>query len=228
MIYVTGDTHGNIDCFDRSKTKIIKKDDILIVCGDFGFLWDDSDRELKKFEYLKKRKYTILFIEGTHENFNVLEVFPTVDFCGGAAIRLADNIYCLLRGYVYTIEDKKVFTFGGGQIPDKTNVVEVAPGWEKQVPTYEQMEFAAHSLKENGMSVDYIITHEPPNQICKLIDHEAPVTTLGNFFTKVSQKVEFEKWFFGALHTDRKLVSRYFAVFNDILPAEKIEKPRRF
>ena len=43
MIYVTGDTHGDFerfreDIFPEQKTKT--KDDYVIICGDFGGVWD--------------------------------------------------------------------------------------------------------------------------------------------------------------------------------------------
>ena len=48
MIYATGDTHGgwmhrlNMASFPEQKD--MKKDDYVIILGDFG-LWDDSRRE---------------------------------------------------------------------------------------------------------------------------------------------------------------------------------------
>ena len=47
MIYITGDTHGDIKRFKTRSAKKLTKDDILIVCGDFGFLWDESKKEKK-------------------------------------------------------------------------------------------------------------------------------------------------------------------------------------
>lgn len=56
MIYFTGDLHGDYDRFKSKELKKLKKGDTLIVCGDFGFLWDGSKKEqsiLKKIEKLK-------------------------------------------------------------------------------------------------------------------------------------------------------------------------------
>ena len=73
MIYITGDTHGDISCFKNPKLNKLGEKDILIVCGDFGFIWNPHDKnERKNLEYLKKRKYTICFVDGAHENFDVL------------------------------------------------------------------------------------------------------------------------------------------------------------
>ena len=41
MIYITGDTHGEYDTFlNRIYRHPVTKDDTVIVCGDFGFVWD--------------------------------------------------------------------------------------------------------------------------------------------------------------------------------------------
>ena len=69
MIYITGDTHGDISCFKNPKLNKLGEKDILIVCGDFGFIWNPHDKnEKKNLEFLKKRKYTICFVDGAHEN----------------------------------------------------------------------------------------------------------------------------------------------------------------
>ena len=54
MIYITGDLHGEIERFDDKKMKKLKKGDILIVCGDFGFIWNNSIEEQKKLGFTAK------------------------------------------------------------------------------------------------------------------------------------------------------------------------------
>ena len=65
MVYITGDTHGD---FERLDSLRLKKGDTLIICGDFGFIWDGSAREEKILKQLGKKKFNICFIDGTHEN----------------------------------------------------------------------------------------------------------------------------------------------------------------
>ena len=48
MIYVTGDTHGDLSRFETGGARRLKKNDTVIVCGDFGFLWDGSPKESGK------------------------------------------------------------------------------------------------------------------------------------------------------------------------------------
>ena len=45
MIYVTGDTHGELADFQQKEFKKLKKGDYLLVCGDFGFFWNGDKSE---------------------------------------------------------------------------------------------------------------------------------------------------------------------------------------
>lgn len=56
LIYVTGDTHGDERIFTERRLGHMKKDDVLIITGDFGFLWDNSKEELKKLKKLTKKE----------------------------------------------------------------------------------------------------------------------------------------------------------------------------
>ena len=48
MIYITGDTHGDLSHFKDPKLKRLGEKDIVIVCGDFGFLWNPNDPKEKR------------------------------------------------------------------------------------------------------------------------------------------------------------------------------------
>ena len=45
MVYITGDMHGDLSRFKNPIFKKLKAGDVLIVCGDFGFIWDGSRQE---------------------------------------------------------------------------------------------------------------------------------------------------------------------------------------
>ncbi|MCI2046490.1 MAG: calcineurin-like phosphoesterase, partial [Faecalibacterium sp.] len=83
MIYLTGDTHGELDRFRKGKLRWLGKNNTVIVLGDFGFLWDDSKAERHMRKWLEKRRYQVLFLDGCHENFAMLEACPTQKAFGG-------------------------------------------------------------------------------------------------------------------------------------------------
>ena len=62
MVYLTGDTHGELDRFKDGELRRAGKGDLVVVLGDFGFVWDGSKAERKNLDWLRKRPYTILFL----------------------------------------------------------------------------------------------------------------------------------------------------------------------
>ena len=73
MIYVTGDTHGdfggrfNVKNFPEQKE--LTKDDFVIICGDFGGIWDvEAEGKSEKYwlDWFDERPYTLLFVDGNH------------------------------------------------------------------------------------------------------------------------------------------------------------------
>lgn len=52
MIFVTGDTRSdfkrfNTNCFPEQKQ--MTKDDVVIICGDFGGIWYQTENETEKY-----------------------------------------------------------------------------------------------------------------------------------------------------------------------------------
>lgn len=221
LLYVTGDLHGEYSKLERLK---FKEDDTLIVCGDFGFIWSGDKHENKVIKKISKLPFKILFVDGTHENFELLKDFPVEDFAGGTARRIGKNIYQLLRGCIYTLEGKTFFTFGGGESPDKDVRQSCAKYWEEELPNIDEMKFAVSNLNKIDRKVDYIITHEPPAKIKGLFcDKTDDINTLNRYFDDVAANVECKKWFFGSVHRDRKIAPKYIAVFNSIIELSSSE-----
>ena len=48
MIYITGDTHGDISVFKNPALKKLGEKDYLIICGDFGFYGTRKARKKRK------------------------------------------------------------------------------------------------------------------------------------------------------------------------------------
>ena len=103
MLYATGDLHGDLGRFKSRELRRLRKGDTLFVCGDFGFVWDGSKREQRILRRLGRKRYNICFVEGTHDNLELLAQYPQVDFCGGKAKSISGRLYYLPRGEVYTI-----------------------------------------------------------------------------------------------------------------------------
>lgn len=222
MIYITGDTHGEME---RIKAAKLKKRDTLIILGDFGFLWNGGPEEEKQLAALGKHKGQILFLDGTHENFDLLNAYPVVEFAGGHARHLGGSLYQLLRGEVYTIEGKTIFAFGGGTSDDLFERQEAGRWWAAEKPTKQDYENADKNLAAMDGKVDVILTHEPGFQLCQILKvGESVPSDLAVYLDKLQNTVEFGQWYFGKWHLDKYIPLRYHAVFKGIYPLEEKKK----
>lgn len=221
MIYITGDTHGDISRFKSSSAHKIKKGDTLIICGDFGYVWNESAAEMKTMNWLSRRNYEILFVEGAHENYQLLAKFPIVDYKGGKARKIANNIYQLLRGEIFKIEDKKIFAFGGGD-DEEMDLMDLPETNDfKRLPSDEEIERARKNIQENGSEVDYFITYDVGFKMRAMLKMDSSLfNNLHAFLFEAGNMCKYDKWFFGCYHMDKLIPPSYYAVYQKIINAE--------
>ncbi len=80
MIYI-----GQIGRLVRISDDNLTKKDIIIVLGDFGVIWE-KNRAMRQLEALGSKKFTVAFVDGNHENFDLIEELETpLDWNGGKA-----------------------------------------------------------------------------------------------------------------------------------------------
>lgn len=231
MIYVTGDMHGIISRFDDPRLNKLKKGDTLIVCGDFGFLWDGSKEEMNVLKKLSKKKYNIGFVDGTHENFDMLSKLKIKKWNGGKVHQISENIFHLMRGQIFTIDNKKIFTMGGGESPDIEIRFEMNTWSEMEIPTRDELVEGVDNLQKVGGKVDIIISHEPPAQIKDFLllqtQNAASITAINTYLEDVSRTCEFKHWYFGSLHMDKFISDTHICVFRNIIDAATGENVKK-
>ena len=195
----------------------------MIVCGDFGFVWDNSKAEQKTLKKLGSKKYNICFIDGTHENFELLNAYPVTEWCGGKVHHICGNLYHLMRGQVFRIDNMTFFTMGGGESPDIDIRFEENAWSREEFPSREELLEGAANLEKQNCRVDYIITHEPPVKIKSFLmlkDSEtASVTGLNTYLEELSESCRFRRWFFGSMHLDKYISASHVAVFQNVINA---------
>jgi len=219
MVYITGDVHGDVRRFQEKKVRKLKKEDYLLICGDFGFIWNGDKEEQKKLAFLSRKRYTILFVEGAHENYELLGKYEIEDWGGGKVRRIAKNILHLMRGQVFTINGESYFTFGGGLSDDKHIRRAQGMWWPEELPSMEEMEEGVLSLNARNRSVDYIVTHEPPGQIKRMINiSENKLTSLDIYLNEIMRQVRYKCWYCASLHMDKKIIARHQILYRSILP----------
>ena len=223
MIYVTGDLHGEYSRFQKTGIKKLKKGDTLIVCGDFGFVWDGGAKEKKILKKIGKKRFNTVFVTGCHDNYDLLKEYPESEWCGGKVRVLSGKLMQLCRGEIYTREGKSFFAFGGGESADAMLREENHFWWPEEQPTPEEEEYAFKKLEQWGNKVDYIITHDAPISICEFLNLP-PIdvnSRINNMLEKVGKTVTFKRWFFGKLHQDKVITNRHHAVYLKVIPLKE-------
>ena len=221
MIYITGDTHIPVDIQKLSTKRFshqkeMTKNDYVIICGDFGGVWDGSNEEKYWVKWLKSKKFTTLFVDGNHENFEMLYKLPLVSFGGGVAHKVDDGIYHLLRGEVYNVDKKRFLVFGGANSHDKEYRIEGKNWWRTEMPTEAEYKNAELNLEKHDFKFDYVITHCAPTFVQKSIAPSYENDELTDFFERINSNISCKKWFFGHYHKDVEVNERFIALFNKI------------
>lgn len=224
MIYLTGDTHANLDIGKLNtknfpQQKDLTKNDFLIICGDFGLVWDGSAREIYWQDWLSSRNYTTLFVDGNHENFDILRRMPLSDKFGGQVREIAPDIYHLERGQVLTIDGKKIFVMGGARSVDKDSRIEHLSWWKEEMPAIWEMDRALSALEAVNWEVDYVVTHCAPRSVQQMISPWYENDPMVSFLERVRQDLKFKRWYFGHYHIDRQVNEQFIALYNKVVPA---------
>ena len=226
MIYVTGDTHREHDVeklgFFAKRNPQLTKNDYVIIAGDFGGVWRRKTlaEDLKPYENLP---FTVLFVDGNHENFDLLCSYPVSQWNGGKVHIVKPDIIHLMRGQVFELEGSTIFTFGGATSIDKYMRKEGVSWWREEMPSYEELDEGIANLKKYNNKVDYIITHScgeralmyPPLRTRSFRMGRYPENQMLAYFEDI---VDYKKWYFAHFHMDGCLNEKMRVLYQDIVP----------
>ena len=223
-IYVTGDTHGSLDIQKLSRKNwppghTLTKKDFVIILGDFGLVWHNppSKEEVYWLKWLKNSNWTTLWLDGNHENHELIAQLHDRTMFVGMVGKVCDSVYHLRRGQVYTIDGKRIFTFGGALSIDKEGRTIGKSWWPGEIPTYAEMNTGLRRLECYQYNVDYILTHTAPiNAANNLITYIAKKEGISprylqdgkekdptcQYLQSIADSTTYKKWFCGHWHED--------------------------
>jgi hypothetical protein len=223
MIYITGDTHGDID-FKKLKTyfayRYTSEKDILIILGDAGIIWSKTENYVFDYSCLGP---TVLFIDGNHENFGLLKKFPIVEIYSGHAHRINNKIYHLLRGEIFKINGLSFLAMGGATSIDRYAREEGVSWWQDENILDSDIDNAIQNLKAYRGSVDYVLTHCAPGKIVNRYFHFNPDHNC-DLLQDLMAQVNFKHWYFGHYHIDTQLDNKFRCFYNDVLEIPALYK----
>lgn len=259
MIYITGDTHGEYGRFSNRRMKKqgmeLGESDYVIVCGDFGLCWSKDKTFDYNCKFFEEKKYTTLWIQGNHENYDMIAEYPVEEWHGGKVRHIVrDKIILLERGQVFEIEGKTFFTFGGasshdiqGGVLDRDDIdfddrrkviksglpfrIKHESWWEQELPNEDELEEGRKNLTAHDYKVDYVITHCCATSIQEVIDkgpgHLLKPDILTDYLQEIEEKLGYKHWFFGHYHMELDVDDKHSLLYHAIVPIEEHEPLER-
>lgn len=218
-ILITGDMHSEGD----GQLFVTKNFDnpILIVCGDFGYIWSGDYEENMELDSLNNYyNCTILFIDGNHENFNLINKYPVKYWNGGWVHEIRPNILHLMRGEVFQIEGKTFAVMGGAESVDKVMRIEGESWWKDEIPNIGEWASLISNLDVIDWKVDYFLSHTAPTSIVKeMFGKNSKEEAVTQMLEKVRKKVVVKyNWYFGHMH--KKWISKdkkFRCIYKDVI-----------
>ncbi|MDO5391466.1 MAG: metallophosphoesterase family protein [Eubacteriales bacterium] len=252
MIFVTGDIHGNpvrfsMDAFEEQRWMAEDKSEAhyCIVLGDFGLVWEETQSRTEKYwlNWLDKKPFTTLFIDGNHENFDRLNAYPVTEFAGGKIHRISSKVYHLMRGEVFILNGLKFFAFGGASSHDISDGiidgsdknwrsqakklekegkymfrVKNRSWWESELPTEGEMKNGMDNLAKYGNKVDFILTHSPAaSEIAILGSGTYEQDVLTRYLEEIRIHTEYKKMFSGHMHVNCAVNDKDLLLYEQII-----------
>ena len=248
MIYITGDCHSDFVRFNKEnfpEQNEMSKEDYVIICGDFGGVWNaekESKRETWWMDWLEEKSFTTLFVDGNHENFDRLYSYPVEEWKGGKVHKIRPSVLHLMRGQVYLIDNKKIFTFGGASSHDisggilepddpdfKSKKKELdqewisyrinhVSWWKQELPSDTEMEEGLQNLNLHKNKVDFIISHCCSSSTQVLLGGGMfKPDVLTQYLEQIRQTVTYKKWFFGHYHDNKNVNMEEILLYEQIV-----------
>ena len=255
-VYVTGDIHGNperlgVHSFYEQKEFIKNRenqgDNTVIILGDFGLVWNrdgESSQEKYWLNWLDNKPFTTVFVDGNHSNHPQLFTYPEKEWHGGKVHEIRPHVLHLMRGEVFTIEDKKFFAFGGASSHDIQDGildyddedwrekarkldkqgkymyrVKGLSWWQEELPTEQEMQHGLDVLEENHNKVDYILSHSPSTSELYLMGAQGLYQSdiLTDYLDDIKARTEYKRHFFGHMHVDYVVNDRDVCLYEQIV-----------
>lgn len=222
-LYITGDTHndidiGKIDSFNANIGSLLNRTDFLCVLGDFGAIWFGDERDDELLDKWENYPWTTLWIDGNHENFNAIAEYPVSHCFGGRVQFIRPHVIHLMRGEVYTICGKTIFTFGGAKSIDKAYRQRGVSWWPQEEPSDEEYDNGLNNLERVNWKVDYIFSHTGDTHSNQLLySYHSYPESVSRYFDTVKEQLEYTHHYFGHHHTDEDIDEKNSCVYDKII-----------
>ena len=228
-IYVTGDTHipldiGKLNTKEFPEQKELNRDDYVVILGDFGLYWFRNEEHRYWKEWLEAKPFTVLWIDGNHENHEWIGELPVSRWHGGKVHQTSENIIHLMRGECYEIGGMRFLAAGGAQSYDRWGRIPSVSWWEEELWNHREQEnlfWTLDRMRADHVPFDYILSHTCPKSllmpmfgVSPMEDPDPTAALLENVLEDLGAD-GFRDWYFGHWHQDKSL-GRFHCRFQQI------------
>lgn len=226
MIYITGDTHGDMSRIVRFCERIeTSKEDIMIILGDAGLNYYGDSRDRRNKERVSNLPITLFCIHGNHERrLATIAGYELHEWYGGK-VWVEDahpNIFFAMDGEIYDIADMKTIVIGGAYSVDKFYRLNRGYNWfEDEQPSDEIKAYVEKKLSNNNRNVDVVLSHtvpydyRPVDLFLPMIDQSTVDESTELWLGELEKKLDYKWWYAGHYHTSR-IRNRVQIMFEDI------------
>lgn len=147
-----------------------------------------------------------------------------------------------MRGQIYELRGKKIFTFGGASSHDISGGIleldepeyqekkkELDKGWKpyrinnlswwkEELPSEAEMDEGRENLLKHDNTVDFIVSHCASSSTAAMLSQGLyKPDILTDYFEEIRQNVKFQKWFFGHYHDNRNVNAEEILLWEQII-----------
>lgn len=216
QIFITGDTHGDFSRIALFCDKIMtRREDILIILGDFGFNFWGNERDAYKKSFAASLPITLFCIQGNHEQRpEHFDSYQMTEWHGGKVWIEPEypNIIFAKDGEIYDFAGKKAIVIGGAYSVDKPYRLARGFGWwADEQPSESIKAFVEEQLQKVNWKIDYVLTHtvplkyEPVEVFLGGIDQSKVDKSTEQWLDMIEERLQYEQWFCGHYHTNKSV-----------------------
>ncbi len=210
-IYLVSDPHGDVSSPGiQDYLEVATDEDLLIILGDLFFGFGEGGADFT--EWIIKQNKNIAFIDGNHDNYDLIWSYPEETWHGGRVNRISEHVVYLRRGEIYDLFGRSVFVMGGCISSQKWHEAGLAS--PKENPSEEEISRAIANLASRDNKVDYILTHKYESGIDGNISG-----TLARLVGYIEENVQYRRWYYGHWHGEASPDPKHYQIYHSLREA---------
>lgn len=231
MVYYTGDIHGGkYEIVRFAKRMNLTAQDIIVILGDVGANYYETDRDHELKRAFNRLKPTIFCIHGNHEIRPAnIPTYKMKEWNGGMVWyeEQYPNILFAKDGEVFDMEGLSHLVIGGAYSVDKYYRIARHYGWwPDEQPSEEIKDYVEKQLQ--GKHINVILSHtcpfkyEPVEAFLPMIDQSTVDASTELWLDKIEEVADYDAWLCGHWHISKRIDKLQF-MYHDFICSDDLK-----